>query len=470
MALQDFTISFTTTHVAEFNNYEQGNISPLSTIFADIVAFRAVSMLGTLFADIVAFNAVSMLGTLNASGIVPFPLLADIIHYSEEGELRANDVVLADGVVLRGSGPVATWGMETVKLNVIDTQLDRLLNVDESNSVIINNGAAGSVDWTLPTNAPAGVAYTFVRTASAGPIAVSTEGNLGVIHDSGGLTSSEITLDSVGAKLSVVSLGANDRWATFNAQDTTSTVVSAGELIIRTADMHLDASDVSSLVITSSPDVDQWNDQTLNGNDVGQGTPADKPHTGGSIGGLNALEFDGISQYLINSVAGGTFSGSAGEIIAVVELASLGGAAWFAAADESTNSTYFIQQIGPTDELRMVQQNAADTHDSIEGTTTSPLAITTPYILSISSDGAAYLLSVDDVVQAKSVSNGSDLGDWFADTSSRDNFTVGGRVVFNGPDLFWPGLIGEVIVFDGAPLSSADRTAVVDHLKAKWGI
>jgi hypothetical protein len=456
MALQDFTISFTTTPTVQFNDHSQGSIGSASNIFADVAVF----------------NKIGPASTINSFPLLqPFLLQADIIHYSDIAEFKTDEIIMSPNSILRASGPARTWGMETVRLNVVNCVSDTILNVDESKSVIINNGVGIATELSLPTNANAGVMYTFVRTSSSGLITVNTENDLGIIHDSGGATSSGITLDSIGAKLTVVSLGVDDKWATLNAQDTTSTIVSAGELIIRTADMHLDASDTSSLVITSSPDVDQWNDQTLNGNDVAQGTPADKPHTGATIGGLNALSFDGLTQYLINSTAGGTFSGSAGEIIVVLELSAVGSEiVYFGGGDEALNSTYLIPEVSASDEIRIVQQNAGDGNDIVDGTTTSPLLINTPYILSISSDGAAYLLSVDDVVQTKSVAGGSDSGDWFADTPSRDNFTIGGLVTFGGLVVPLNGIIGEVIVFDGAALSSSDRTDVVDHLKTKWGI
>jgi len=238
MALQDFTISFTTTHAAEFNDLSLGNISPpgtvfmefppgtqavgmLGTLFGDLAALRAVGMLGTLFIDSIALNSIGMLGTSSASGIESLLIESDIIHYSEQSAFKAGEVVLASGVVVRTNNLIKTWGMESVKLNVINSQIDKILDVSESRSVLINNGAGNTLLWSLPENANAGIVYTFVRTSTSGLANVGTENDSGSILFPLGSSATGISLDSIGSKLSVISAGSNI-WAVTNAQNITA--------------------------------------------------------------------------------------------------------------------------------------------------------------------------------------------------------------------------------------------------------
>lgn len=51
--------------------------------------------------------------------------------------------------------------------------------------------------------------------------------------------------------------------------------------------------------ITSSPDIDEWNDASGNGNDADQGTAAKKPHLVSSgIGSTDVADYDGTDDYM----------------------------------------------------------------------------------------------------------------------------------------------------------------------------
>ncbi len=53
------------------------------------------------------------------------------------------------------------------------------------------------------------------------------------------------------------------------------------------------------VTVTSSPDVDSWNDETSNNNDATQGTAAAKPHlVAGDANGFDTLDFDGADDFL----------------------------------------------------------------------------------------------------------------------------------------------------------------------------
>ncbi len=54
-----------------------------------------------------------------------------------------------------------------------------------------------------------------------------------------------------------------------------------------------------SYVVTSSPDIDEWTDESAAGNDATQGTASDKPHeTADIINGFSVARFDGSNDFL----------------------------------------------------------------------------------------------------------------------------------------------------------------------------
>ncbi|KKL97511.1 hypothetical protein LCGC14_1833730 [marine sediment metagenome] len=73
----------------------------------------------------------------------------------------------------------------------------------------------------------------------------------------------------------------------------------------------------------------------------------------------------------------------------------------------------------------------------------------------LKSSGSAFSISVDGVDEgALTVSDGANTGDWFADTSARDNFTIG-ALTYTSTILHFDGTIGEVWVGD-VELSDAE--------------
>lgn len=469
MAFQDFTISFTTTELAEFNNFAEGNISSYSTIFADIAAFNNISMFATLFADIAAFNNIAMFATLSADGIEPLFIQSDIIHYGDQSAFKAEDIVLGNEVVLRGQGQLA-WEMENVKLNVIDSQVDRILNIDESKSVVINNGAGSGIDLSLPGGAPAGVVFTFIRTSTSGSMVVNSDG-IGAILDASGVLQSGVTLNSIGSKLSVMSIGGLDEWLILNSQDTTSTPAVSGGLasLIRDASFNFDASVQSTLTLGTPPDVNLWSDLNANGFNVGAGPDMNKPHTGGNINGLNTLVFDNVAEDFMTKQGGGNgFAGLSGDFYAVVELSQIGNFRFLmTSSDDASLLHTFIIGTDNSDRARIGVVNAGVANIV---TSTNPLSLSTSYLLRFYSDGGTYFIEINGVNETLLVAAGSNTGEWFGDISSRDNFVIGMLIRSIGFENSFGGKMGQLIYFDDRVLDNTEKTLLTDYLKTKWGI
>ncbi len=234
--------------------------------------------------------------------------------------------------------------------------------------------------------------------------------------------------------------------------------------------LWLDASDASSLTITSSPDVDQWDDKSGNGNHVSQGSAALKPHTGGSINSLNTLIFDGADDYMQNTTAGGTLTGTKGTIFIVNKIGTLDGLANVAlcSANTAVANSYIIFGIdrgSPTPNPSIQSQNTG--LNWIYGDTT--LTTATPYIHRFSSNDTNWVMAVDGVVQGETVGGGSDTGIWFGDVASRNNMAVG-AIVRSTVSNRYDGELAEIIVYDGVDLTAQNVTDVETYLADKWGV
>lgn len=140
-------------------------------------------------------------------------VIDNLVNYDE------TSAIIADLISMRATEVfpdivVGTWLQSGVKKLLIDWDSGGTLDVNQSQSVNVNTSAAGAVTITLPTSATLGTQYDFVRTS-----ANNFEVQPGGADDIEGFTS--VTLDSIGAKLTVISDGAG-AWAIANRVDVTT--------------------------------------------------------------------------------------------------------------------------------------------------------------------------------------------------------------------------------------------------------
>lgn len=482
MALQDFTISFTTTELVEFNNLSQGNIGSQSTIFADLPTTENIGSQSTVFADLPSFKNIGSQSTIDASGVPgrtaplgPSPVISsEIIYYGDDGDLNVDEVILSNGAIIRPGNDVESWNMQGQKLNVIDGQGSKTFTVDESRSVITNLGLNSATTWSLPNDADEGIGYTLVRTSSSGSVTVNLSDSIGIIISSSGTLESDIVLDGIGSKVTVTSLGDNV-WLVDNAQGVTGTPWDIS--VITGIDLHLDASDESSITIASGLEVAQWDDLSGGGHHVvgvGANPSGTKPLTGTIISGRNAITFNNdLNQYFINSTAGGTFSAQKGDIYVVLRSTTYPNIprAIMGSADESVSNKYLYFTHSYSQRTAFGYRNGSPrtdwwtniNHNERDGV---------QMLKKLSSNGSLWSTKTNGIEEELFDQFGilnPNVGHWFGDSSGRDNFTIGAMFTSAGVVAPFNGEICELIYFDNKNLSATEEAIINVYLKVKWG-
>lgn len=136
-----------------------------------------------------------------------------------------------------------------------------------------------------------------------------------------------------------------------------------------------------------------------------------------------AMNFDGSTSKLVNSTANYRSSDSSGTIM-FWGKSRITGAGQFAlaSADEATFDFQFGVGVSSTNRVAVFQNND-DISTQVTGTNT--FTVDKWHHFAISSNGSSYKLYMDGKEETKITITGTDNGDWFADTSNRDNVTIG---------------------------------------------
>jgi hypothetical protein len=225
------------------------------------------------------------------------------------------------------------------------------------------------------------------------------------------------------------------------------------------------ATDLVGVVADGDP-VGSWTDRTSSV--VVSATSTARPTFDvNGLSGQPVVVFDGSSDIL--KVASTLTTATTGCVVAVAYFdvfSALTHSIWGTGDEGSTTRFLTGRSGGPGDDNIVVQQNDNGTQDRFY--MVPNLTTATPFILEWSSNGTAYSMLINNVGTGLNQESGSNTGDWFGDTSSRDNFTIGAlqrSAIVNYHD----GGIAFVKVAD-APLSSGDRTALYGFLSSYYGI
>lgn len=185
-------------------------------------------------------------------------------------------------------------------------------------------------------------------------------------------------------------------------------------------------------------------DQTVNNADLTQ-TLTKRPLYDTDAHASGYAIFDGTNDLLVYTAANAISTASSGEFYCVIRPSSVTGTqAIFCTADEATATKLLSIQLNGA--YLEIAQNDGGTEDRVTATTTA-MSIGTSYVIGVISTGTAWQLRVNGISETLTVASGTNSGDWFGDTSARDNATLGARKTTT-ENTFLNGYIGEAFLID----------------------
>lgn len=223
--------------------------------------------------------------------------------------------------------------------------------------------------------------------------------------------------------------------------------------------LWLDAADISTITIATG--VSQWRDKSGNAKNVSQATIANQPALT-TFNGLNAISFNGTSNFLRNTTTGitsGTYTGEF-NVFSVVSRTTGSGGAILTERDTSLVGTHlWLGKFSPAYYLSSDGANNSSNHEISAAS----------YALLSTSGG---ILSHQHVPAKRDNLwlNGSSISvitGTASNITGTAGFTIGARESMVGQ--FWAGNICEIIALT-SNLTSANRQIIEGYLAWKWGL
>ena len=170
----------------------------------------------------------------------------------------------------------------------------------------------------------------------------------------------------------------------------------------------------------------------------------------GKIG--QALNFDGSNDHILFSTSNFRSTDSAGAISVWFKTNSTTNVLGFIGSSDTvdvTNYLFFgLNFTGTAGSVYQQHDEGAETTSQVR-TTNGGFNDGNWHHAVLVSNGSSYLIYIDGVNQALTVAAGANDGDWFADISARDNFTIG-NLIRSSAIAHFPGLIDDVRVYNRA--------------------
>lgn len=178
-----------------------------------------------------------------------------------------------------------------------------------------------------------------------------------------------------------------------------------------------------------------------------------KNSAGKAVKNISCVNFDGVNDYITESVSGYRGSDSAGTVIIWFKTkadSTLISQQMFSSSDMASDSRYIT--FGIYQNKLDCQQRNNDTASAIQGS----MIVNDGqwHQAAFVSTGSAYLIYVDGILQSLTARTGSNNGDWFSDTSNRDNWVIG-ALIRNTTSNYFSGLIDNISIYN-TNLSQAD--------------
>jgi hypothetical protein len=228
-----------------------------------------------------------------------------------------------------------------------------------------------------------------------------------------------------------------------------------------------DASDTSTIYHVADA-VGDWDDKSGNGYDLSQTSQANKPQTNGStIGGLNALSFDGSIQYIFNDSLASNFTGEDKPISVFAVMKPTTGSStvnrvMWGFGYSGSDIPIIIQGVNGTPGTANGSWYRArdNSNNLIFDKNSNALTMENDYLTSFVSDGINSNTWLNGTTE---YSDSNDQGN-----ITLDKFTIGAlRRTSTG--LHYRGLVGELVFFN-SELNTTDRQKMEGYLAHKWSL
>lgn len=191
------------------------------------------------------------------------------------------------------------------------------------------------------------------------------------------------------------------------------------------------------------------------------------------VNGKPVFRFDGSNDLLVGAVA--RFTGHEGTVFAVASTTSIAASErdLFSTADEASSGSYVMCSRNGA-KMRMQQSDVGDSNpdDHVEGP--ANLAINTFYLMEWVSDGGeqgsgVWRMYLNGTLQTLTLTGHANSGDWFSDTTARDNIAIGALKFNSTEGRFWAGDLAELIVYDHA-LPDEYRNLIGGYVQTEYGL
>ena len=139
--------------------------------------------------------------------------------------------------------------------------------------------------------------------------------------------------------------------------------------------------------------------------------------------GLWTWQFDGINSWIGETTANWRNGDSAGSIVAWVNPTDYSGQDAIFVSSDTAGNTYFVAFYIEGAGKLLITQRSGGTQALVTSTETLTNGIW--QLASVVSSGTAWSLYLNDDLLTPNVDSGANTGDWFADTTFRDNWAIG---------------------------------------------
>lgn len=229
----------------------------------------------------------------------------------------------------------------------------------------------------------------------------------------------------------------------------------------------LDASELSTITISSGTAVTSWIDKSGNNRTASQGTLAKQPaYTLASIGTMPGMRFNGTSSSMTATSGAFAYGFTSASFFTVIKANTVATNRYvFSEAGNATNNTYYAPL-------------ATTTSSTITGATVGTAGGTPQLNFPASSapffDGTVRLaMSVDTGNTFTTFSNGESQSQaatsYTRAASTIDTYRLGARLIRTTESGWFSGTIGEFIIINGT-LTATQRQKLEGYSAHKWGV